>query len=141
MTAVLGDATAEQNDSSRLADTLTVLQRRRRPPVRAREASAGKYNSDGALTGRQAIRSTATRHLQRIQEFILSLANPDRDGRILLTAERVPLSTSGNGASSTTVRTDVSLKYMLLAPSESFREVAEEAGALILAGGTMAPVR
>ena len=30
---------------------------------------------------------------------------------------------------------------MLLAPSGSFREIAEEARSVVLAGGTMAPVR
>jgi chromosome transmission fidelity protein 1 len=32
------------------------------------------------------------------------------------------------------------MKYMLLAPSDSFRDIAEESRSVILAGGTMAPV-
>lgn len=35
----------------------------------------------------------------------------------------------------------VALKYLLLAPAESFRDIAEDAKAVVLAGGTMAPVR
>jgi len=38
-------------------------------------------------------------------------------------------------------KVEVSLKYMLLAPADSFRDVAEEAKSVVLAGGTMAPVR
>ncbi|GAA5891317.1 hypothetical protein JCM5296_006897 [Sporobolomyces johnsonii] len=80
--------------------------------------------------GRQAVRANATRSLHHIQQFILSLANADRDGRILLSHE-----TKTNGA-----KAEVTLKYMLLAPSESFRDIAEEARSVVLAGGTMAPM-
>ncbi|ORY92941.1 helicase C-terminal domain-domain-containing protein [Leucosporidium creatinivorum] len=104
--------------------------------------------------GRQAIRSNATRNLQRIQDFILSLANADRDGRVLLTAETItssaPSTSSATAKSTSTkpshtatppaTRVEVTLKYMLLAPSESFRDVAEEARSVVLAGGTMAPM-
>ncbi len=34
----------------------------------------------------------------------------------------------------------MTLKYLLLAPAEAFREVAEEARSVVLAGGTMAPM-
>ncbi|KAI5474148.1 CHL1 helicase, partial [Pseudohyphozyma bogoriensis] len=86
--------------------------------------------------GRQAARSNATRNLHRIQAFLVSLTNATGDGRILLNAERVP-SASGTGGPT---RVEVTMKYMLLAPSESFREVAEEARSVVLAGGTMAPM-
>ncbi|CEQ40378.1 SPOSA6832_02011 [Sporobolomyces salmonicolor] len=79
---------------------------------------------------RQAVRANATRSLHHIQQFILSLANADRDGRILLSHEP-----KTNGA-----KAEVTLKYMLLAPSESFRDIAEEARSVVLAGGTMAPM-
>ncbi|BGP16056.1 hypothetical protein JCM10213_006808 [Rhodosporidiobolus nylandii] len=81
--------------------------------------------------GRQAVRANATRSLHHIQQFILSLANADRDGRILLSQAK---SDKDNG------KVEVTLKYMLLAPSESFRDVAEEAKSVVLAGGTMAPM-
>lgn len=77
----------------------------------------------------------------------MSLANAERDGRILLTAEPLKASAlADNGqakvttATATMPRPEVSLKYMLLAPSESFREVAEDARSVVLAGGTMSPV-
>ncbi|KAM0787777.1 hypothetical protein ACM66B_003832 [Microbotryomycetes sp. NB124-2] len=98
--------------------------------------------------GRQSIRANATRDLQRIQAFVLSLANAEVDGRILLTAETVktpPLSaTAGaNGSKAlvpATSRVEVTLKYMLLSPAESFREVVEQAKSVVLAGGTMSPM-
>lgn len=81
------------------------------------------------------MRANATRALHQIQQFILSLANSDRDGRVLLSQEG---KLSGKDGAS---NVEVTLKYMLLAPAESFREVAEEARSVVLAGGTMAPVR
>ncbi|GAA5980280.1 hypothetical protein JCM5350_000898 [Sporobolomyces pararoseus] len=89
--------------------------------------------------GRQVLRNNATRSLHQIQQFILSLANADRDGRILVSRTSSPqeLKSSPPGSS---VTVDVTLKYMLLAPSDSFREIAEEAKSVVLAGGTMAPM-
>ncbi|GJN89219.1 hypothetical protein Rhopal_002198-T1 [Rhodotorula paludigena] len=84
--------------------------------------------------GRRAVRANATRALHQIQQFILSLANADRDGRVLLSQEG---KVSGKEGAS---KVEVTLKYMLLAPAESFREVAEEARSVVLAGGTMAPM-
>lgn len=90
--------------------------------------------TDSSSAGRQAVRADATRALHQIQQFILSLAHADRDGRVLLTKE------TKRGADSTSDKVEVVMKYLLLAPSESFRDVAEEASSVILAGGTMAPV-
>ncbi|GAA6002475.1 hypothetical protein JCM10207_001141 [Rhodosporidiobolus poonsookiae] len=84
--------------------------------------------------GRQAVRANATRSLHHIQQFILSLANADREGRILLSRSSLKDATDSKG------KVDVTLKYMLLAPADSFREVAEEARSIVLAGGTMAPM-
>ncbi|SCV71178.1 BQ2448_2766 [Microbotryum intermedium] len=86
--------------------------------------------------GRQALKTNATRNLQRIQEFILSLASSEKDGRILLSTEPKAVQAGQVGWG----KVEVTLKYMLLAPSESFRDVAEEARSVILAGGTMAPM-
>ncbi|KAL8280650.1 hypothetical protein RQP46_006973 [Phenoliferia psychrophenolica] len=81
--------------------------------------------------GRQAIRSNATRQLHSFQTFLVSLTNAETEGRILLAAE--PSAKLGG-------KVDVTLTYMLLAPSESFKDVAEEARSVILAGGTMKPM-
>lgn len=60
-------------------------------------------------------------------------------------APPLPLTSAGQTSATSEksvppVTIDVTLKYMLLAPSESFKDVAEEAKAVILAGGTMSPV-
>ncbi|KAJ3282069.1 DEAD H (Asp-Glu-Ala-Asp His) box helicase 11 [Borealophlyctis nickersoniae] len=65
--------------------------------------------------------------LQRIEEFMQCLANPDKDGRVIVT----------RGG---TTPTECTLRYVLLNPANAFREIVEEARAVILAGGTMEPV-
>lgn len=60
-----------------------------------------------------------------VQSFLLPLMNPSDEGRLFFEK-------SGN---------DVQLKYLLLDPTNHFREIVEEARAVILAGGTMSPVR
>ncbi|GAA5942149.1 hypothetical protein JCM3775_007413, partial [Rhodotorula graminis] len=86
-------------------------------------------------SGRQAVRANATRALQHIQQLILSLANASRDGRVLLSQSTKPAGKDGVEG-----KVEITLKYMLLAPADSFRDVAEEARAVVLAGGTMAPM-
>lgn len=67
---------------------------------------------------------TAVPVLFQVQSFLLSLMNPSAEGKLFF--EKI----SG----------DVLLKYMLLDPTAHFREVVEEARAVVLAGGTMSPV-
>lgn len=64
--------------------------------------------------------------LTHVQSFLQVLTNPASEGRFFYEK-----SDSG----------DVSLKYMLLDPTHHFKGVVEEARAVILAGGTMSPVR
>lgn len=65
--------------------------------------------------------------LMAIKQFIKQLSSPFYDGRILLNIDQASRSTS-------------SLKYILLNPSVCFEEIASQARAIILAGGTMKPV-
>ncbi|KZF21810.1 ATP-dependent RNA helicase CHL1 [Xylona heveae TC161] len=63
--------------------------------------------------------------LSQFQAFLLALTNPSGEGRIFF------------------IRTEdgePSFRYMLLDPTHHFREVVEEARAVILAGGTMSPM-
>jgi chromosome transmission fidelity protein 1 len=62
--------------------------------------------------------------LFQVQSFILALMNPSSEGRLFFS------------------KTDegVLLKYLLLDPTNHFREIVDEARAVILAGGTMSPV-
>ena len=64
--------------------------------------------------------------LSLIQSFLLCLTNPTAEGRFFF---------------SKTKDTDVFLKYMLLDPAHYFREIVEDARAIVLAGGTLSPVR
>ncbi|KAL4945329.1 hypothetical protein BDV06DRAFT_185020 [Aspergillus oleicola] len=59
-----------------------------------------------------------------IQSFLLPLMNLSAEGRLFYTK------TQG----------DVQLNYMLLDPTNHFREIVEDARAVILAGGTMSPM-
>ena len=63
--------------------------------------------------------------LNHIQSFLQVLTNPAAEGRFFY--ER-----NDDG--------DLSLKYMLLDPTHHFKEIVEEARAVVLAGGTMSPV-
>jgi chromosome transmission fidelity protein 1 len=68
---------------------------------------------------------TATPVLFHVQSFLLPLMNPSAEGRLFY------LKTQG----------DIQLTYMLLDPTNHFREIVEDARAVVLAGGTMSPVR
>lgn len=65
--------------------------------------------------------------LMTIKQFIKQLSSPFYDGRVLLNIDQASRSTS-------------SLKYILLNPGICFDEIASQARAVILAGGTMKPV-
>jgi chromosome transmission fidelity protein 1 len=62
--------------------------------------------------------------LTQVQNFLMTLMNPSKEGKVFWAV--------GGG--------DKILRYMLLDPSEHFREVVEQARAVILAGGTMSPM-
>lgn len=64
--------------------------------------------------------------LTHIQSFLQALTNPATEGRFFYEKDE---------------KNDLSLKYMLLDPTHHFKEIVEDARAVILAGGTMSPVR
>lgn len=64
--------------------------------------------------------------LFQVQSFLLPLMNPSAEGQLFYEK-------SSNNS-------NVILKYMLLDPTNHFKEIAEDARAVILAGGTMSPV-
>lgn len=61
----------------------------------------------------------------QVQSFIISLMNPSAEGKLFFEK-------SDDG--------DIMLKYNLLDATNHFREIVEDARAVILAGGTMSPV-
>lgn len=62
--------------------------------------------------------------LTHIQNFLVCLMNPSREGRFFISREH----------------NICAIRYLLLDPSEHFREVVESSRAVILAGGTMSPM-
>lgn len=81
----------------------------------------GEYAPSSSLTP-----TNTTPTLTHVQGFLETLMNPVAEGRFFF--ER--------GESSV-----VALKYILLDPTFHFRDVVEDARAVVLAGGTMSPVR
>ncbi|KAH0542102.1 hypothetical protein FGG08_003482 [Glutinoglossum americanum] len=90
----------------------------------AREPKLRRVNKD--LNPPDIKNSEATTPvLTHIQDFLHALTNLSAEGRIFFNK---------------TEDHDVCLKYMLLDPTHHFKEVVEEARAVVLAGGTMSPV-
>jgi chromosome transmission fidelity protein 1 len=63
--------------------------------------------------------------LMHVQAFLLSLMNPSSAGRFFYSKEDA---------------SDMTLRYMLLDPTYHFKDIVEEARAVVLAGGTMSPM-
>ena len=68
---------------------------------------------------------SSTPVLTHVQSFLQTLTNPASEGRFFYEKDE-----SG----------ETCLKYMLLDPTQHFREIVEESRAVIFAGGTMSPV-
>lgn len=68
---------------------------------------------------------SVSNELMRAESLIFVLINPAKEGRFFFSA--------AHGS-------DLILRYTLLDPANAFREVAEQARAVIVAGGTMSPV-
>ncbi|KAK3724452.1 ATP-dependent DNA helicase chl1 [Vermiconidia calcicola] len=62
--------------------------------------------------------------LTHVQNFLMCLMNPSKEGRFFFTKDE----------------NIVAIRYLLLDPSEHFRSVVEDARAVILVGGTMSPM-
>jgi len=73
-----------------------------------------------------AVKEVTVPVLTHITNLFMVLTNPAREGRLFYTVGEE--------------KTQTKVKYMLLDPSEHFRDIVEEARAVILAGGTMSPV-
>ncbi|KJX98615.1 ATP-dependent RNA helicase chl1 like protein [Zymoseptoria brevis] len=78
----------------------------------------------GDRSASQKVEKTDVPTLTHVQNFLLALMNPSREGRFLWSKEDKT----------------ITIRYLLLDPSEHFREVVESARAVILAGGTMSPM-
>lgn len=70
------------------------------------------------------LRRRSTPPLHAVEAFILALSDANTDGCMLISADK----------------SNLSIKYQLLNPSNHFKTVLEAARCVILAGGTMAPI-
>lgn len=68
--------------------------------------------------------------LTLIQDFLIVLMHPDPQGRYIWS--KLPLCDDGSP--------NVQLKYILLDPKDLFKDIVDDARAVILAGGTMSPM-
>ncbi|KAF2772683.1 DNA repair helicase [Teratosphaeria nubilosa] len=89
----------------------------------AQVAQKENVRNGGADKGIVAV-STSVPTLTHVQNFLTALMNPSVEGRFFWAHEGE----------------EVVLRYMLLDPSQHFREIVEDARAVILAGGTMSPM-
>ncbi|EED14137.1 DNA helicase, putative [Talaromyces stipitatus ATCC 10500] len=80
--------------------------------------------NDKIASGKETRDKTTVPVLFQVQSFILTLMNPSDEGQLFLNK------TDGG----------VILRYMLLDPTNHFRDIVDEARAVILAGGTMSPM-
>ena len=81
---------------------------------------------DEAYIAKPPVRDATIPVLTHVQNFLLTLMNPSAEGRFFY--------------EHTEDRKDAVLRYMLLDPTNHFREIVEEARAVILVGGTMSPM-
>eukprot|EP01105_Mastigella_eilhardi_P001189 TRINITY_DN1147_c3_g1_i2.p1 TRINITY_DN1147_c3_g1~~TRINITY_DN1147_c3_g1_i2.p1 ORF type:complete len:736 (-),score=115.27 TRINITY_DN1147_c3_g1_i2:335-2422(-) len=84
-------------------------------------APPGEVSTDDDLVGRHRPA------LGQVESFLLALSNADRNGRVLVTYNAETPQAS-------------SLRFLLLNPEAHFRDVIEQAKAVVLAGGTLQPM-
>lgn len=89
------------------------------------EEQRGIANQHKAENQRRQTANKTTPVLTHIQSFLLALMNPSAEGRFFY------LQDADHG---------MSIRYMLLDPTHHFKDIVEEARAVILAGGTMSPM-
>ncbi|KAF3928382.1 hypothetical protein ABW21_db0208315 [Orbilia brochopaga] len=71
--------------------------------------------------------------LSHVYTFLLALTNPEHEGKVFYGPVE-----DANAAKD--LRSAVGFRYMLLDPAHHFKELVEDARAVVLAGGTMEPV-
>jgi chromosome transmission fidelity protein 1 len=89
------------------------------------EQSERDGSTNGSKSGAKYGARNTVPVLTHVQSFLVSLMNPSAEGRFFYSREETG---------------DVSLKYMLLDPTFHFKDIVEDARAVVLAGGTMSPV-
>lgn len=81
------------------------------------------------------------KQIQAVQSFLEKLSAKERDGRVLISQTAVTVGEGSKGVEGGGGKgAGMVLEYLLLNPSEIFRDLTESAASIILAGGTMTPV-
>lgn len=89
------------------------------------QSEPSSQTNSSTLVDKQSAKQTVP-VLTHVHTFLLCLMNPSDEGRFFYSRE---------DASS------ITLRYLLLDPTFHFKDIVEEARAVVLAGGTMSPVR
>jgi hypothetical protein len=87
--------------------------------------------------GARASSYSAITAFHQVESFLSSLTDADLDGRIILNRA----AKTKDGPLNEVDGDRITLRYMLLNPAEHFQSVIDEARCIVLAGGTMEPVR
>lgn len=90
---------------------------------------AEQLQQDGSKVNRERATERGPRQtvpvLTHVQAFLLSLMNPSAEGRFFYAREEAA---------------NMTMRYLLLDPTFHFKDIVEDARAVVLAGGTMSPV-
>ena len=117
----------QESRLARKVDGYTVFaeqQQQEREKEKQKQNQSGNNIKTNTTVSKPTARQTVP-VLTHIQSFLLSLMNPSKEGRFFYAKDE------GEG---------IELKYMLLDPTFHFKDIVEEARAVVLAGGTMSPV-
>lgn len=93
-------------------------------------AQAESKSLEGNAAQSKRSQRATTPVLMHIQSFLQALTNPAAEGRFFYSKP----------AASNTSHQEAQFKYLLLDPTPHFREIVDEARAVILAGGTLSPL-
>ncbi|KAK6495196.1 ATP-dependent DNA helicase chl1 [Arthrobotrys musiformis] len=95
-------------------------------------ADEAKKQKAPAEKARRVATSGGLPVLSHVYAFLVALANPEQEGKVFYG----PIDSAG----SKDPRATVGLRYMLLDPTHHFKDLVEDARAVVLAGGTMEPM-
>jgi Rad3-related DNA helicase len=110
-------------------DSMRNIAKKKKPNLRKILCQMSRYTAKIVMLSRKKLPPETTMMkspLMQIKQLIKVLSTPFFDGRILLTLDQTTRST---------------LKYILMNPNICFEEIIKQAHSVILAGGTMKPVR
>ncbi|KAK6436243.1 ATP-dependent DNA helicase chl1, partial [Oleoguttula sp. CCFEE 5521] len=121
--ALLAGKAVDQINMSKLAKYISESRIARKVEGYAMHLNEGNAREKN---GPQPGSTSDTPTLTQIQNFLTTLGNPSKEGRFFWFRDESDKS--------------ITLRYLLLNPSEHFRDIVTEARAVVLGGGTMSPM-